>query len=233
MSTSKHLAVCGVVVVFLIGSSRKSPPDPVSEHDRRWRAEVLGIAKDYERFGRVDHEARWAPELCRMPLDPKARMSRSDDAGNHGRKLYSVFAKIRDAYARDRSTKYRNAKEAPMGQWIVKESWTHEEFKGDSAEIKPVRRELKSIDDAGTPIVDVFVPFAKHGGKTYRVKEKFGLFIMLKDDARMPETDNGWIYATVAKDMKTITALGRIESCMKCHQDAPWDRQFGLPRNQE
>jgi hypothetical protein len=57
------------------------------------------------------------------------------------------------------------------------------------------------------------------------------LFVMLKLDPTTPETDRGWVYATVTPDMKHVTAAGRVESCMSCHVDAAHDRQFGIPRD--
>lgn len=221
----RFVILAGVTVSAAVGASGGT--DPKSEREKQWRADVLTIAKDYERFGRVDHEARWAPHLCRMPLDPKARMSQSPDAATHGKKLYSLFAKSRPAYART-TKKYAELKEAPIGQWIVKESWTPEEFTGDSTEIKPVVREMRIKDEDGNLVTDVFIPFGTHDGKTYRAKVKAGLFVMMKYDSATPDTDQGWVYATVAKDLKSVTAIGRIESCIKCHQDAKWDRQFGL-----
>jgi hypothetical protein len=53
------------------------------------------------------------------------------------------------------------------------------------------------------------------------------LFMMLKTGGK--DTDEGWIYATTAPDRKTITASGKIASCMNCHRKAPRDRMFGLP----
>jgi hypothetical protein len=200
--------------------------DPKAERERQWRDQLTAIARDYELAGRVDDLFRWAPEMCRMPGPPKARMSASEDEKTHGKKLYSLFAKDRHAYTR--THKHRELKSAPIGQWIVKESWTPEEFAGDETEMKPITRQLKSKDENQGKINDVFLPFAKNGDKSYRAKEKSGLFVMMKLDPATPDTDQGWIYATVAKDMKTITALGKIESCMKCHADAKWDRQFGL-----
>ncbi len=224
-------STCFLMVLLAVPKMIGGGDEPKSENDKQWRKDVLAIAKDYERYGRVDHEARWAPFLCRMPNDPKARMSQSDDPTTHGKKLYSLFAKNRHAYTRDGGPKLRDLKEAPVGQWIVKESWTPEEFTGDVADIKPVVRELPAKPGDKEKIRDVFVPFGKHDGKTYRTKDKFGLFVMMKYDPATADTDQGWVYATIAKDMKTITAIGRIESCMKCHQDAKWDRQFGLKMN--
>jgi hypothetical protein len=52
------------------------------------------------------------------------------------------------------------------------------------------------------------------------------LFMMIKSDGA--PSDAGWIYATATPDGKTITASGRLASCMDCHQGARRDRLFGL-----
>jgi len=228
MITSTRLAViCGAAwCLCLLGAGPPGGSDPRGEHERQWRDQLAAIAKNYELSGRVDDLFRWAPEMCRMPGPPKARMSASEDEKTHGKKLYSLFAKDRHAYTR--THKHRELKTAPVGQWIVKESWTPEKFPGAETEMKPIIRELKPKDENQKTISDVFLPFAKHADKTFRAKEKSGLFVMMKLDPATPDTDQGWIYATIGKDMKTITALGKIESCMKCHADAKWDRQFGL-----
>lgn len=53
------------------------------------------------------------------------------------------------------------------------------------------------------------------------------LFMMIKSGGA--DSDEGWIYATLTSDGKSVTGSGRMESCMKCHRDAPRDRIFGLP----
>jgi hypothetical protein len=51
---------------------------------------------------------------------------------------------------------------------------------------------------------------------------------MFKLDPKTPGTDEGWVYGTVTADGKTVTSAGRVASRMKCHQEAPHDRLFGL-----
>ena len=74
-------------------------------------------ARSYASYGRVDDRSRWAPTDCEAPADRPPRVSASRDPETHGRKLYYLFAKDREAYriARDRSQ--------PVGQVLVKESW--------------------------------------------------------------------------------------------------------------
>ena len=70
-----------------------------------------------------------------------------------------------------------------------------------------------------------------HTGTEVRPSRKADLFIMYKVDPATPGADRGWVYGTVTPDGKKVTSAGRVESCMKCHKDAPHDGLFGLPRN--
>ena len=56
--------------------------------------------------------------------------------------------------------------------------------------------------------------------------EKGPLFLMIKTGE--PDSDAGWIYGTATPDGSTITAWGKLASCMECHQDAKHDRLFGV-----
>lgn len=54
------------------------------------------------------------------------------------------------------------------------------------------------------------------------------LFVMMKTGE--DDSDAGWIYATFTPDGKTVTASGKIASCMECHQsERTNDRLFGVP----
>jgi hypothetical protein len=56
--------------------------------------------------------------------------------------------------------------------------------------------------------------------------EKGPLFLMIRTGEA--DSDAGWIYATATPDGKTITASGKIASCMECHTAATRDRLFGV-----
>ena len=73
------------------------------------------VAADYESFGKVDDLRRWAPELCTLPPPPEPRPSAAPSTSPHGRKLYHLYAKDRNAYVRGDTQ--------PVGQAIVKEAW--------------------------------------------------------------------------------------------------------------
>jgi hypothetical protein len=51
---------------------------------------------------------------------------------------------------------------------------------------------------------------------------------MMKLDPATPNTDAGWVYGTVTPDGKTVTSSGKVETCLKCHVEAPGDRLFGI-----
>lgn len=176
--------------------------------------QALAIAAAYTAWGRVDDELRWAPFLCRQPYPGITRPSQSNDEATHGRKLYSVFAKNHAAY--------------PNGpqddQVVVKESWVPELVPDADAGVPPNRY----ANDAGTE-ADHFYPYAKGDGGIYRAAAKAGLFIMFRLDPATPDTDEGWVYATVSPAGQ-VTAAGRVASCMGCHEtSATHERLYGVP----
>lgn len=197
---------------------------------------VLKVAAEYKAWGRVDDEMRWAPMLCRPGAPGTVYLSASQNDETHGRKLYSLFARRREDYARLGKSRDPVA----VGQVIVKQSWLPEEI------TEPSQRPDRKTDFDGhkvlrTPALqpdtkrkgadggfDHFYPYAWQGDKAFKATRQADLFVMLKLDPETPDTDNGWVYATVTPDGKRVTAAGRIESCMGCHQDAKKDRLFGL-----
>lgn len=205
------------------------------EAAKPFEMELLQIAKDYKVWGRVDDEMRFAPFLCRIPDPGRAHVSASQDAETHGQKLYSLFAKDRQSYLM-----LGEKKIAAVGQVVVKESWLPEEVK----DVKPVRVDHKEVirskPEADVPAAykdakvfgDHFYPYATKGGKTFKATKPAGLFIMMKLDPKTPATDEGWVYGTVSADLKSVTAAGKIDSCMKCHQDAKYDRLFWFPKGE-
>ena len=194
-----------------------SSPDTAAPVNAAFAQRAQEIAAEYLAWGRVDDEWRWAPGLCRIPLPGVARPSQSNDTATHGNKLYSVFVKHRDAY--------------PMGphtdQVVVKQSWTAERVDTPDGGKSPYDPEQYSpATDAG----DHFYPYAKgDDGTTYRAANPAGLYIMFKLDRATPDTDDGWVYATILPDGR-VTAAGLVGSCQRCHEDAAHDRLFGVPK---
>lgn len=201
-----------------------APPAPA----KPFEAKLLQIAKEYLAYGRVDDQARWAPQLCRMPSPPSVRPSKSDDTATHGRKLYSVLARDHKAYgAMEKSPQ-------PVGQVIVKESWLPEEVTKVDERPAPVRGKTvdlpKELDPYGMKQHrDWLMPYVRKDGKLYKAAKPAGLYIMFKAEPTAADTDAGWVYGTVTADGKTVTASGKVESCVGCHVKAKNDRLFGLP----
>jgi len=173
-----------------------------------------GHVAAYEAWGRVDDQLRWAPFLCAIPSPGVARPSASPDEATHGQKLYSVFAKNHDAYPAGPHT----------DQVVVKQSWIPELVSDADAGYAPTSARF----DAGAQ--DHFYGYALgDGGILYRASALAGLFLMFKLPTDTAETDQGWVYATVAATGE-VTAAGRIPLCMGCHASAPHERLFGVPR---
>jgi hypothetical protein len=211
--------VTSVLLIGLCGVLAASDEKPAAsaENNPQFHSKLLEIAKSYSSFGRVDDEARWAPWLCRTPNPSVARFSESKDEQTHGQKLYFLFAKERHAYVLNTDA---------AEQIVVKESWVP---KKASLEKK---REAESVDfiKDGKRTTDFYVPFAEKDGEAFHAETKSALFIMYKLDAATPGTDHGWVYGTVSPDGKQVTAAGTVSSCMKCHEEAPHGRLFGLAR---
>lgn len=167
------------------------------------RERVLAVAEHYLGFGRVDDYQRWAPFDCMMPPSstPQADLAPS---APHGRKVYFLYALDRAAYL-----EHRDVEE----QVVVKEAWVPQAV---------------SMNDA---ISSSYPPICarQSNGECVQPGAFNGLFVMLRG-AATAETDQGWTYATV-NPAGEITAIGRIQQCMRCHQRAQHGRLFGIPSN--
>ncbi|MBC7997955.1 MAG: cytochrome P460 family protein [Leptolyngbya sp.] len=114
-SKSKFLILSLTVVgVASLSSIAANSSDSVV-NNKNFHRQFLEAAHQYQNYGKVDDMARWAPWLCSAPPPPKARMSTSADLSTHGKKIYYLFAKDRNAYV--------NQSADQIGQIIVKESW--------------------------------------------------------------------------------------------------------------
>ncbi len=173
--------------------------------------------------------------------DKIMQVSRSSDEKTHGKKLYLVFSRY-PINVITQNMALPLAGESGIqrvGQAVVKESWVPEAVADKGQDRKAVKRTLRGKpEDAAPDAPDVkqvieIVPYARHNGKLYHAGRKYGLFIMFKLDPKTPGTDNGWVYGTVSADCKAVRSVGRLESCMKCHQDAPYDRLFGTREKQK
>lgn len=219
------------------------PPEDVLTHDFDHLVEAA--AAQYASWRRVSDQARIAPALCRPPLVGQPLLSRSRDSATHGQKLYYLYAK-HDGYSYIRSENPKQAANigavggpemqatpeevfAPVGQVIVKESWITEQVPSLDAP-SPVTE----FDASTARIVNANAPRPASAGPTHLPCKPGPLFFMLKLDPATPDTDQGWIYATLTVDAsgKPTIIAGRIASCMECHTQAPHGRLFGLPADQ-
>jgi hypothetical protein len=212
------MRIChAVLVLALLSGCSASPPEPALPPPpqpefvnlEKFHGPLLKIAHEYrDSYRRMGPNPLIAPPpgtgACAGPFSyspGRLYASASKDSATHGRKLFWLFAKqvSGDSYTSSTS----------VGQAIVKESWVPEpEGKGDL--LGP--EEIACID-----------------GRCYKAGARAGLFILFKMDPQTPDTDDGWVYGTIAPDETTVTSAGRVESCMNCHQKARHDRLFGLP----
>jgi hypothetical protein len=196
-------------------SSAQQGPNPAKEAEQAQRAKLLEIAAKYKTYTKVDGRLRFAPAFCRPPdpPGPEYRLSRSEDEDTHGRKLYTLYALKREpgpgSYVRQ--TKPNDALEPVTGQVVVKESW-------HCAALRPNEKWPASA-----------VAATGSDGQSYRKTDQGPLFVMYQTDPQDPHADAGWVYGTLTPDGQTVTGVGRLENCMKCHQKAPHGRLFGLP----
>lgn len=183
-----------------------------------WDAALLDIARDYPHWPRVSDSANFAPTDCRVPAPSGVLRSRSGDEDTHGRKLYFLFAKQPNDYR-------FLADPSPVGQAIVKQSWSAVEVPATSVPQLPRTGPM----DRAVP-AEYRAERRDDGDHWFRTGEQRELFVMLKLDPATPGTDEGWVYATVAADGSRVLASGRLPSCMKCHAEDTTDRLFGMYR---
>jgi len=207
----------------LVNADEKDEPI----NDERFHKRLLKIAKVYEKFRRVDEDARLAMLDCRAPSRYLGvpRISESDDPATHGKKVYYLYAKNRQAY-RDvaKSVKQKS-------QVVVKETWRPLSKEAANKEKLNVTKRPATVDDIlKSETVDrPLIPIEKGGKRHFVPGEANGLFVMFQNqDKKLRDaTDEGWVYGTVSADRKTVTSAGRVSSCIGCHESAPHGRLFG------
>jgi hypothetical protein len=212
-------------------AAARAQPEPI---DGRRTSELLAIARSYVYLTRADG-SWWAPEDCRAPIHPS--FASKAQTGGHGRKIYTLFIKDMTSYAAlsgaalDVQPNPMKARElASMPQVIVKEAWT------------PIESAKWREACTGSGSASFLAPVSMNGGE-YRACEPAGLFVMYRPSDPGDDSDDGWIYGTVAYERRAeapdaggswleprVTSAGRVDGCMGCHTRAPHGRLFGLPR---
>ena len=165
-------------------------------NDERFHAQLLEIAGKYKAFGSAYERPQLAAAACAAPSGNafgagaashnEPRFSNSKDAGTHGQKLYYLFAS-------DRKSLFKRDAGQPVGQILVKQSWSPK---------------LVEATDEESPLSSGQT--VKREGKEYQADEQLDLFIMAKLAVDTPGTDGGWIYGTVTPDGKTVTSAGKV-----------------------
>lgn len=185
-------------------------------NDARWHPLVQRIAAGYGQWMRVDDRARWVPLDCRAPPVVPARVSEAADAAAHGGKIYFLYALDPAAYGAPATVAHPPIADRLDGakQVVVKEAFRPVPVATDAGKAPGGREWRPAVKD----------------GHAYGPGERHALFVMLELPGKPAGTDEGWVYATVAPDLKTVTSAGRLPSCMGCHEDAPKGRLFGLPK---
>ena len=206
-------------IVDRIRRSGAATPDDLNEL-------MLAARHDYPNYGHAEGELsgdyRFAPGLCRSPGGPVGRFSDSDDLATHGGKLYTLYARDRAAYiSLYTAKKYADLKELgdlrqpqPVGQVIVKESFTPREMPSDAPRSQGI----------GPAVRD---------GRSYLPGGRRDLFVMINLGPDVKGTDDGWVYGTLTPDYCRVSSAGLVGNCMKCHDSAPNGRLFGLPLTPE
>ena len=190
---------------------------PPAEVDPAFVPDLERAFHEYKAWGRVDDELRWAPWLCRLPEPGRPRMSAAE-GGEHGKKLYSLFARDRAGYVSLGS----ETRPAKGEQIVVKESYLPEVVGADGGSSSPSTPSSSPLGEG-----DHFDPHTRSvDGTVFRASSVVGLFVVLEKPRGTPGTDDGFVYGTLTPSGK-VTSAGRVASCMGCHAQAKHRRLFG------
>lgn len=188
-----------------------------AEPPRAFEEKFLDAAREHVNWKRVFQGLKWAQIQC-APFTPEQllgtrapRLSASKEETTHGQKLFWLHAKEIGAYQDAFAYNPPSDLTAPIGQVLVKQSWS----------MKPVE---KSWVDEG----ENRAKCAQQDGVWYAADEPRELFIMLKKAKSVQGTDGGWAYGVVTADGSKVVRSGLLQDCMGCHKAAKHDRQLGL-----
>ncbi len=215
-----------------VPASAGEPEASIDPRDHpEWEAIVLDAANRYHtEFARVS-QIGWIPTMCRAPIVGESRIERDkshngllpDDHDGPG-KIGLLFARHAEGYLRD-----PKGLGASVGQTVVKRAYEAVTIYPETAEDHNVESLIGPPSGKGSPREF----FSEH---MYTLGELTGLFVMHRLDPETLGTDNGWIYATLERASIDghlnqhpwrVTAVGRIDSCVGCHQGTGPNRLFG------
>lgn len=197
---------------------------------------ILKAAEEFKTWKRVSEQIWWAPALCRAMLQPQGPVPDPQlDTHSKGRKLYYVYAKDGDAYFKTSYGRTRAEMDAAAMNGVPLQSPAGPE--GDAERASPVgqivvKQTFVPVEmEKPAPGTLDFTPreqTAEIGGKKYKAGDAGPLFVMMKLEPGAKDSDNGWVYATLTPDGKTVTESGAIASCVKCHETTGRDRLYGV-----
>lgn len=227
------------VVSLLLGcasaaeeSDRPTPPESVAQHDATpkptavedvetsgnpWHPLVREAASRYASWGVVDNQMHWAPGLCAMPSSGVLHSSVAPADTAHGEKVFLLHAFDAMAYWKATPVKSRLPESlARASDPLVARTDVRQVLVKESFAPKPL----------GNGVGGRYVP-AKKGDAYFGTGDPLGLYVMVQLAADTPDTDAGWIYATVSPTGE-VTAAGSLDACRDCHAKEA-DRVFGMP----
>ncbi|MFO0633031.1 MAG: cytochrome P460 family protein [Nannocystaceae bacterium] len=194
-----------------------APAEPAPESDPL--APLLReIASAYRSWGMVDNQFHWAPGLCAMPMEGVAHMSAAAGDGGHAQKVFVLYAA--DAMAYWKATDVKAELPSTLAPAHTLSS------RGDVRQVLVKESFVPAKPGSGTA-VHAHVRAARKDGESFVAGEPMGLFVMAQLAGKPADTDDGWIYATIAPD-GAVRESGVIASCRDCHAQQR-DRIFGVP----
>lgn len=237
-----RLALVPLCALLLTAGCNHPAADALSARPE-WNDQLRAIAADYKTWTRVSDSANFAPQLCDTPPLVGAQKSDAAPGTPHSQKLYYLFAKHESDYpfleyegwwdSHGAQAKEATSRKQPIGQVVVKQSF--KALSATKADFDAARAAMDHIDRTSTP-PNFAVEYLANGVRRYaKIGDAAGLFVMLKvagptnaspTAAAPPDTDQGWVYATISP-AGDITSAGRVASCMDCHKSARYDRLFG------
>ena len=235
-SVAMGAGVLGLAAILGCAGSPSMDARTVAAAGSPFDERLLEAAAGYRGFERVSDRVAFAPFLCRAPAPtprPGQLLSRSEDAGTHGKKLYYLYVSDPSAYERISWGEGEEDRRSPVGQTLVKETWSAVlapggfEFREGAGELEGTpRAPMTTLADGTLPPTH-----ARDGDRVVMTDEPGDLFIMLKLDPATPGTDEGWVYGVVSRDGREVKGAGMIESCIGCHARTGRDRLVGNPRS--
>lgn len=192
-----------------------APEAPARPPDDPWAPLLREVAASYGSWGLVDDQFHWAPGLCAMPARGVQHYSEAPSPAAHAEKVFVLYALDPMAYWKATDVKGRLPGSLQQSFASI----------GSRTDVVQVLVKESFVPRAGHH--DPRLRSARKGDQSFGAGDPIGLFVMAQIRDAPPDTDQGWIYATVAPGGE-VTASGVIAACRDCHAQQS-DRVFGMP----